>query len=108
MYHSFNSDVAMDVGMESAIVFRKIEESIYFLSCMSNTNKEEHGKLRVSIKKEIFEKIFSYFTSKEVEDAVARLVDKDYILYGKSDNGEIWFSLSDRIEKLYGIDRRGA
>lgn len=102
MYHSFNSDVAMEVGVEGALVFRKIEDSIYLLSSMSNTDKKEHEKLRVSIKKEVFEKMFSFLTPKEIEKAVNCLVDYDYILSGKTDNGEIWFSLSDRIEKLLG------
>lgn len=98
--------VAMEVGPESAIIFKKIEDSIFLLSSMSNTDKKDNEKLKVSIKKEVFEKMFSFLTPKEIEKAVNCLVDYDYILSGKTDNGEIWFSLSDRIEKLYGLGER--
>lgn len=80
MEHSFNVDIAKEVGMASAVIFKSI--SFWIDKNEANKVHEVEGEYWTYNSIRAFTELFPYLTEKQVRTAIQKLVDTGYIKEG--------------------------
>ena len=105
MNHSFNIDVAKDVGVVPAVILEHI--AFWTLKNESNGTAFQDGKHWTFSTAEGFQKYFPYLSAKQIRDAIKKLSDKGYLITGcfnsKPMDRTKWYSLGEKADELYRL-----
>ena len=105
MNHSFNVDVAKDVGVVPAVILEHI--AFWVLKNESNGTAFQDGKHWTFSTAEGFQKYFPYLSAKQIRDAIKKLSDKGYLITGcfnsKPMDRTKWYSLGEKADELYRL-----
>ena len=101
--HSYNVNVASDVGVNSAVLFSNILHWVR----VNRANGRNHrdGKFWTYNSCKAWAELFPEFSEVQVKHALKKLKDKGYIVTGDYNENRydhtLWYSLSDEAEALF-------
>lgn len=107
MNHSFDIDVAKDVGVNAAVVFNNFAH--WYKVNASNGNNYHDGKYWTFNKRSALQQIFPYMTEKQLRTAIDKLVENDLIEKGnyneKQYDRTLWYTLTEKGLSIAHIGR---
>ena len=105
MDHSFNIEVAKDVGIACAVLLNNI-----YWWVDKNEKNEYHlfeGKYWTRNTKKAYLEQFPYMTERQIEYALTKLRDKGYILVGNFNKAKydrtLWYTITDKARRVLQI-----
>lgn len=102
MNHSFNTDIAMICGVQGAVIF----EYLWFWTQKNEKeNRNSHeGRYWVFVTYSALRDKFPYMSTKQIRNAVNKLIEADLILTGrfnaKGYDRTTWYTVSDRARAI--------
>lgn len=106
MEHSFDVEVAKDVGVNAAIIYKNIQ-----FWCLKNKANEKHfhdGYYWTYNTKKAFSELMPYFTARQVEYALNTLIKNNYIITGNYNSSAydrtLWYA-DIRVENTDKTDK---
>lgn len=103
MYHTFEADVAMKVGVNAAILLQNL---VFWCKKNEANDVNYHDGLYWTFNStKAFCELFPYFTQKQIRHALEHLIDGGYVLSGNYNenryNRTLWYAVTDAGYKLF-------
>lgn len=105
MTHMFNTAVAMEYGVNAAIILENI--SFWIQRNEANGENFRDGHYWTYNSAKAFAKLFPYFTERQIRYALAKLIDDGILLVANFNrtefNNTAWYALTDKGRALLGL-----
>lgn len=102
MDHSFNIEIAKDVGINSAVLLNQI----YWWVKKNEVDERNFydGKYWTYNSKKGFCKYFPYFSERQIEYALKKLIDEGYVITGNYNTSpydrKLWYSITEKSYRI--------
>ena len=110
MNHSFNTEIAQEIGVIPAIMLEHI--AFWVLKNKANQTNEKDGKYWTFATKEGFQSYFPYLTTKQIRYALDKLESEKYLETGCFNKSHFdrtkWYTLTEKAEKFYPMQDKKA
>ena len=110
MNHSFNTEIAQEIGVIPAIMLEHI--AFWVLKNKANQTNEKDGKYWTFATKEGFQSYFPYLTTKQIRYALEKLESEKYLETGCFNKSHFdrtkWYTLTEKAEKFYPMQDKKA
>ena len=105
MTHSFEVDVAVECGVNSAVLLNNIA---FWIAKNAACDKHYHnGEYWTYNSAKAFAILFPYITNRQIETAIKGLVDSDYLIKGNYNTSlydrTLWYALTEKSKAIYKI-----
>lgn len=98
MEHSFNTDVAQEYGVHSAILLNNI--AFWCLKNKANGTHEHDGHFWTYNSKKAFTELFPYMTARQIDYALKRLIDDGILITGNYNanayDRTLWYAVTKK------------
>lgn len=105
MNHSFNTDIAKDIGLIPAVMLEHL--AFWILKNEANEQNCFEGQYWTFSSVEGFVKIFNYLTPKQIRSALDKLIETDYLVTGNFNKSTYdrtkWYALTAKASAFYGL-----
>lgn len=110
MNHSFNTEIAQEIGVIPAIMLEHI--AFWVLKNKANQTAEKDGRSWTFSTMEGFQTYFPYLTAKQIRYALEKLESGKYLETGCFNNNHFdrtkWYTLTEKAGKFYPIQNKKA
>ncbi len=105
MNHSFNTEIAKDIGLVPAVMLEHI--AFWILKNEANEKNFFDGAYWTYSSVDGFAKIFDYLTAKQIRSALEKLIETGYLVTGNYNKSTYdrtkWYALTAKSRVFYGL-----